>query len=155
MRAPGWIPAGRTDESSVVTAVDLFPTFCALAGIKTPRAALDGEDMSSALRGKPRKRRKPIFWQYNAKGAPLPGLRSDQSPGLAVRDGRWKLLLQSDGSGAELYDMKASAAEKQNLAAAHPDVARRLSATLMKWKQSLPAAPAASTSATSGDRRAS
>src|SRR5581483_6905453 len=52
VRWPGRVPAGRVDDRAVLTAVDLFPTICALTGAAVPRDAhLDGLDVSPTLRG--------------------------------------------------------------------------------------------------------
>ncbi|MEZ5362746.1 MAG: sulfatase-like hydrolase/transferase [Bryobacterales bacterium] len=64
MRWTGKIPAGKVDETSVVAAVDLFPTFCALAGVKPPPVEFDGEDRSTVMMGAPSKRTKTLFWDY-------------------------------------------------------------------------------------------
>ena len=45
---PGHVPAGRVDESTVIAAVDLLPTFCGLAGAALPtEVSLDGEDQTT------------------------------------------------------------------------------------------------------------
>ena len=52
---PGHVPAGRVNERTVFNAVDLLPTFCAIAGAPIPAdvaAQLDGEDLSAAFQGK-------------------------------------------------------------------------------------------------------
>jgi hypothetical protein len=57
---------------------------------------------------------------------------------LAIRDGEWKLLVNHDGSRAELYDIPNDCAEERNVAAAHPDVVKELTAKALAWQQSLP-----------------
>ena len=57
---------------------------------------------------------------------------------MAVRDGRWKLLINADGSGRELYDFNASQLERDNVAQANPDVAKRLGDAALRWRRSLP-----------------
>ncbi len=69
---------------------------------------------------------------------PAPGPKSDQSPNLAIRDGRWKLLINDDGSRLELYDMEAATNEQNNVAGTHGEVAKRLSEKLLSWRRSLP-----------------
>ena len=140
VRWPGRVPAGVVDEKTVLCGMDLFPSLCALAGAATPSgAAFDGEDMSAALLGKPAARSKPIFYEYgrNPEHFAYPQGR-DRSPNVAVRDGQWKLLIQADGRGAELYDMIADPKETTNLAEKHPDVAQRLSEAALKWRRALP-----------------
>jgi arylsulfatase A-like enzyme len=140
VRWPGRVPAGRVDDSTVLAAVDIFPTFAAVAGAKPPAGYVsDGMDASRALLGRPLERMKPIFWEYGRNPASFsyPAGR-DRSPNVAVRDGRWKLLVNADGAGAELYDMAADAQESRNLASAEAGVARRLTDAALAWRKSLP-----------------
>ena len=139
-RWKGEIPAGRIDDSTVLGGVDLFPTFCALAGVAPPAVDFDGEDMSAALLGDPLRRTKPLYWEYGRDETYLqPGNEDDRSPNLAVRDGRWKLLQNADGSRLELYDFAVSTDERTNVASKHRDVAERLSKMLLAWRRNLPA----------------
>lgn len=139
VRWTGTTPAGVTDSTTIVGGVDLFPTFCRLAGLSAPEVNLDGVDMSSAFRGQPQQRNHPLFWEYGRDPSYLrPGLESDRSPPLAVRDGRWKLLMNTDGSGVELYDFGGGFDETVNVAPENPDVAKRLRQSLAEWWQSIP-----------------
>jgi arylsulfatase A-like enzyme len=139
VRWSGVIPAGRVDEQSVVGAVDLFPTFCSLAGVKPPAVKFDGEDMSAAFRGNIRRRSRPLLWEYGRSDSYIkPGAVDDQSPNLAIRDGHWKLLVNADGSRCELYDFTASQLERENIAQRHPAAAKRLSEQVLNWRRSLP-----------------
>jgi len=138
-RWKGRIPAGVVDRQTVMGSVDLFPTFCKLAGVKPPAADFDGQDMSAALLGKPQKRERPLYWEYGRDKTYLkPGLPKDQSPNLAIRDGYWKLLINYDGSRLELYNLDADPHEQHNVADQYPKVARRLSKMVIQWRQSLP-----------------
>jgi len=140
VRWPGHAPAGRVDEKTVVHAADLFPSLCAVAGAPLPDgAALDGEDLSAAMLGKPLTRVKPLFWEYgrNEKFFTYPVGR-DRSPTVAVREGKWKLLVNADGSGAELYDMDADPRESTDLASQQKDVTARLSKMALDWRAALP-----------------
>ena len=140
LRWKGKVPAGRVDESTILGAVDIVPTFCAMAGIEAPRVPFDGENMEAAFRGKPKPRGRPLYWEYGRSAAyQRPGLKDDQSPNVAVRDGRWKLLINDDGSRCELYDFEASQQERDNVAERHAAIARRLSDAALGWRRSLPA----------------
>ncbi len=139
VRWKGTTPAGQTNSKTVVSGVDLYPTFCRLAGIQPPATGLDGVDMSAAFRGESPLRERAIFWEYGREPSYLrPGLESDRSPALAVRDGDWKLLMNPDGSAAELYDFRQGFVEASNLAATNPDVTRRLKNSLATWWKSIP-----------------
>jgi arylsulfatase A-like enzyme len=137
---PGVVPAGVTNEATVIAGVDLFPTLCKLCGADLPPGyAPDGEDLGDALRGKTPARTRPLFWEYgrNDKSFAYPK-GADRSPNVAARDGGWKLLVNADGTGAELYDLAADPNEAKDLAADRPDVAKRLTDLALKWRKSLP-----------------
>jgi arylsulfatase A-like enzyme len=138
---PGVVPAGVTNDATVLTGVDLFPTLCKLCGAKPPAGyEPDGEDLSEALLGKTPARTRPVFWEYgrNDTAFAYPGPKGDRSPNVAVRDGKWKLLVNADGAGAELYDLAADPNEAADLATAEPAVARRLTAAALRWRKALP-----------------
>ncbi len=133
------VPAGVTNKQTVVSAVDLFPTFCALAGISLPEEDFDGVDMSDAFKGQQPMRKKALFWEYGRQDSYLrPGLESDHSPSLAIRDNNWKLLMNPDGSQIELYDFNKGIDETSNLAEAHPKIVQQLKSRLISWWENLP-----------------
>ena len=141
VRWPGVTPAGRVDETTVISGVDVFPTICALAGAKVPEGAKrDGEDLSAALRGTAVERKGAIFWEYGRTDEffKYPGNERDRSPKLAVREGRWKLLVNADGTGEELYDLSRDAKEERNLAGEQPAKAKELRERLLTWRKGLP-----------------
>jgi arylsulfatase A-like enzyme len=137
---PGLVPAGVTNDATVLGAVDLFPTLCALCRAAPPKGYKpDGEDLSPALLGKAVTRTKVLFWEYgrNDKSFAFPK-GADRGPAVAVREGNWKLLVNADGTRAELYDLAADPNEARDLAGTRPDVARRLTALAVAWRKSLP-----------------
>lgn len=138
VRWPQHVPAGRVDDTSVLSAVDFLPTVCKLAGAPLPKVVADGEDIGDVLRGKTRSRAKPLFWEwrFNILGPAL-----NRSPMLALRAGEWKLLMNPDKSRVELYNVGKDPMEVDNQADRHPDVVDRLSKQLLSWRQSLPAGP--------------
>jgi uncharacterized sulfatase len=140
--APGLMRAdaiGRTNDEAVVCSLDLVRSLHALCSV-APAAALDGEDLSATLLGgEAAGRRQPICWRRPPdRPGDGHGISGD-NPDLAIRDGRWKLLVNFDGSGLELYDLEADPAESSNLAGSHPDVVARLQAAVTAWNQGLPA----------------
>ncbi len=137
---PGIVPAGVTNDATVLAAVDLFPTLCRLCGAPLPAGYEgDGEDMSPALLGKSPRRARPLFWEYgrNDRSFDYPG-GDDRSPNLAVLDGDWKLLVNDDGRGPELYHLASDPKEARNRIADEPIVARRLLDVVLNWRKSLP-----------------
>jgi arylsulfatase A-like enzyme len=140
-RWPNHVPAGRVDETSVIAGVDMLPTLCAIAGASLPEAyAGDGADVSKALLGDSITRKKALFWEYgrNDKSFKFGGPRN-RSPNVAMLEGHWKLLVNADGTGAELYDVFADPDETKSVANEHPDSAARMKAAALAWRSTLPA----------------
>jgi arylsulfatase A-like enzyme len=134
------VPAGKVDESTVLAAVDLFPTLCKLAGAELLKGyAPDGENMSAALLGKPGGRSRPLFWEYgrNDRSFSYPPSAADRSPNVAVLDGDWKLLVNADGNGQELYDLARDPGETTNRAADEPAKAARMTAEALEWRREM------------------
>ena len=139
VRWPGRAPAGRVDDTTVIAAVDWLPMVCSLAGVKLPDDLNpDGEDMSQAILGKPKIRTKSLMWEWRFR---IFGDMVHKSPMLAIRDGKWKLLMNPDRSRIELYDIPKDPTELDNVAAQHPDVIKKLSEKLLKWQAALPPGP--------------
>jgi arylsulfatase A-like enzyme len=139
VRWPAAVKAGHVDDSSVVCGADLLPTLCKLAGAEVPKAhTLDGEDRSAVIVGKPAPRTSPLFWEWRFHVA---GPELNRSPILAMRDGKWKLLMNPDRSRVELYDIPADPSELNNLADRNADVVKRMSEPLLAWQKSLPEGP--------------
>ena len=151
-RWPGVITAGKVNDTTVASAVDFFPTLCALAGVAAPKdAKFDGEELSGAFKGGSQPRTKPLFWEYGRKPEPIgdakaKGIRAfpyptepdSKSPNVAMREGDWKLLINADGTGGELYNLRADPNEAKNLAEAEAATAARLTAAVLAWRKSLP-----------------
>jgi len=133
---PGNTPSGKVDDKTIISGVDLLPTFCSLAGIKTnENLMLDGEDMSLAFLGTPQERTKPLMWEY--RYSPW-GRHIQKSPALAMREGDWKLMMNADGSRTELYNLKDNPCEVDNLANEYPGIVKKMSRELLDWEESLP-----------------
>ncbi|WP_411826810.1 sulfatase [Luteolibacter sp. AS25] len=134
VRWPGVVPAGKTDETSVVTAVDLLPTFLAAGGVDLPAGyEPDGENILAAFKGEKFERKKPIFWEWRG------GVSEDYTwPSLGIHEGRWKLLINKELNKVELYDLEKDWAEQNDLAAEFPEVVQQLTEKIDAWKNSLP-----------------
>ena len=151
-RWPGKIPANRVDDQTVLSALDMLPTLAALAGAKHDLAS-DGYNLVNALRGETVADRKGgLFWEYGRNDTWFKFPREGRSPNLAVRSGRWKLLVNDNGKGAELYDVVADSAEVRNLVADHPQMAQQLTAQVLDWRRSLPSSPPETTQASTEKR---
>lgn len=137
---PGIVPAGVTNTATVLSAVDLFPTLCTLAGAPLPPGYRpDGQDMFPALRGEKPRRSAPLLWEYGRNPTSFAYPQGeDRSPNVAILEGDWKLLVQDDGAGPELYDLATDPEERYNRGEAHPDLARRLSDAALRWRRAMP-----------------
>lgn len=140
VRWKGTIPAGKTNEKSVVAGMDLFPSICGLVGVPLPKGVtFDGADMSGAFLGNEPTRQEPLMWEYRRDPSYLkPGNPDFVSPNLAIRERRWKLLANDDRSGAELYDLDADPSEQANLASKRPELTKKLSGMILAWRKTLP-----------------
>ena len=105
---PGHIKPGTVD--SIMHAVDLYPTFAALAGASTAKCKpLDGLNV----------------WDTIAEGKPSPRtevIYNVEPFRAAVRQGDWKCIWRSlIPTSVDLYNLAEDPYEKNNVAAAHPD----------------------------------
>ena len=90
---PASVPAGDVCDD-LVDVVDLFPTFCALAGTAIPASlTIDGRSIAPQIHGRPGLRRN---WTHQ-------GLGKDES----LFDGAWRLFRNS----GQLWDARALPAE--------------------------------------------
>ncbi len=128
---PGRIPAG-SENGEVCGMMDILPTFVKLAGGKVPAAdRLDGADIWPLMAGEPGAKTPHEVFHY------FRGFKLE-----AIRQGPWKLHLvnrapapkkgkqKKGGKKVEpqfpLYNLDTDIGEKKDVAAAHPDIVKRL-----------------------------
>ncbi|MEO9511241.1 MAG: sulfatase-like hydrolase/transferase [Flavobacteriaceae bacterium] len=137
IRWPGRVAAGRTDSISVLSTVDLLPTFAELAQKKLPNDYKpDGESFTSILDNKIFKRSKPLFWEWR-----FPSDNPNHPTGwvnAAVRNGNWKVLADKEQSRVELYNIKEDKFESQNLFESNKEKVTELLTLWDRWKAELP-----------------
>ena len=123
---------------SVFSAIDLVPTLLKITGAKYPEGIeFDGECLPDVLLGKSSESRKsPLFFRRPPDRDAFYG--DNDLPDLAVRDGKWKLLCEYDGSEVELYDLENDRGETRNLASMQKDIVVSMSESVISWHQSLP-----------------
>lgn len=133
---PKMIKCGVIEDESVVCSVDLFPSLCTITGARMPEGFnYGGEDMSEALLGvKALQRGKDIMWDFGRNrffGHP-PQLYH-QSPHLAIRRNDYKLLVNSDRTCLELYDIKKDPNETIDIATKYPALCKELTDKVIDW----------------------
>ncbi|MBL9187340.1 MAG: arylsulfatase [Opitutaceae bacterium] len=127
-RWPGRIARGGVSDL-VSDFADMFPTFAELAGAAVP-AGLDGVSIVPTLLGRPaaaQARRDHFYWEA--------------APQQAVRQGDWKAYRAAPVRPVELYHLGRDIGETQDLAAAEPAIAARLTALLSSARTDSPEFP--------------
>lgn len=129
---PARIKPAITDVPAGV--VDIFPTLAEVLELKPgPAIPMDGISLVPLFAGEMKSRPKPMgFWQFAGK---QPHITSDSGPS-AWNDNQYKLVKPKPGQW-ELYDIAADRTEKNDVAAAHPEVVNRMKAALEEWQQSV------------------
>lgn len=131
---PGVIKPGVVTD--IGSTLDLLPTFCALAGVKAPAdRALDGYDLSEALRGRGRGPRQTMFYW---RGSRL----------YAARHGSFKahFITRSEYGGEPevthdpplLYNLDHDPSEKWNVADKYPEVIAEIRRIAEAHKSGIP-----------------
>jgi len=118
---PGRIPAGSVCRE-VAGTIDILPTLAAITGAALPRQKIDGHNILPLLEGRKDARSPHKAYFYQSK---------------AVRIGEWKLLESGPRNKPKrqlLFNLASDIGEKNNVAADHPDVVKRLSRALSDFK---------------------
>ncbi|WP_435675612.1 sulfatase family protein [Polaribacter sp.] len=141
-RWPGKIKAGEIDNTSLISAVDLLPTFCAIANVTLTEAYKpDGINQEATLLGKEYAlRTKPLFWKFDSSW-PAKKNAPDHWVSYAVVDQNWKLVANNDLSYFELYDIVADTYEKNDIKEQYEEVSKKLISSIKQWQQELPKEP--------------
>jgi len=137
IRWKGHLVEGKTDARPIIQ-LDMLPTALAAAGVEPqPQWRLDGVNLLPFLIGK-------------MSGQPHEALYWRLGQHMAIRKGDWKLVKTAEGplkevdpstfdylSGAELYNLAEDISETRNLASAHPEKVKELSADWQRWNKEL------------------
>jgi len=118
---PGRIPAGSVCRELAGT-IDILPTLAAITGAALPKQKIDGHNILPLLEGRKGARSPHKAYFYQSKG---------------VRIGEWKLLelgARNKPKRQLLFNLSSDIGEKNNVAAEHPDIVKRLSEALSDFK---------------------
>lgn len=118
---PEVVPAG-TACAEFLSTLELFPTFLAAAGIRTPDGlVLDGYDLLPVLQGKVKSPREALFWQR----------RTDR----AARVGAYKWVDAARGSG--LFDVVHDIGEQADLSRTRPELLAQVRQQWEAWRKQM------------------
>jgi len=114
VRWPGQVPAQQV-RNEPWAFWDFLPTALELAGVKPPQDFhCDGLSLASFFRGGPAPQRDYFYWELH-----------EAQTLQAARWSHWKAVRNGPAAKMEIYDMDADPAEKNNLAAQHPELVTR------------------------------
>ncbi|WP_339734247.1 sulfatase-like hydrolase/transferase [uncultured Gimesia sp.] len=138
---PGFIAPpqqGTVNKTSVFAAIDLVPSLLDLAGVSVPKEVhFDGEDLAKTLIGKSHQSRSaPLFFRRPPDRKEFRHLKN--LPDLAVREGKWKLLCDYDGTRPRLFNLETDPGEAMNLTDQHPELTERLIKEVLAWNATMP-----------------
>ena len=126
--------AAAQRKDSIMTAMDLYPTLAAFAGVSTAGGfRLDGRDLSKAVAGESDARRRDLV--FFAAETPIRGRFS-----LTAFNDDWKLVqeVQQGLLAAEvtnhLFRIPEDPYERLNLAEQHPDRVADLAEAIRRWR---------------------
>jgi arylsulfatase A-like enzyme len=132
LRWPGQLPAGKTSAQAAIT-MDLTASIVAVTQTVVPSDYhLDGINIIPMLTGESPLIERELFWRI---------VRPNRLQ-KAVRSGRWKLLI--DSSQFLLFDLKTDLAERNDLAAQHPELVLKLKRRMAEWERDVDQKPVAS-----------
>jgi arylsulfatase A-like enzyme len=130
VRWPAAIKPRASD--AIACSVDLLPTLAELCGLRLSQQ-VDGISLAPALKGSGAVIRDALYWHYPHYSNQL------GRPGGAIRAGDWKLVEFYDSGRRELFNLKNSPNESQNLAIKEPLRVEELARRLDAWRESIAA----------------
>jgi arylsulfatase A-like enzyme len=137
---PTQIAAGSICDEPVI-AVDIYPTFCAMADIAPGNnQTLDGINLLPLLTGKTDKLpTRSLHWFFPAYLQSY-GVFDEQRdplfrsrPCSIIRNGDWKLHFYFEDNAVELYNLNQDIGETTNLAQSNPEMKEKLLTALQQW----------------------
>ena len=140
---PGLITSsvtGTVNDVSIFSAIDINRSLYALTSTELPsRSKLDGENLVGTILGNSKASREAPLCFRRPPDRPGFGFGYEEdNPDLAVREGKWKFLINIDESDPQLYDLDNDIGESKNIVASHPDVVARLQKAVFEWNAKLP-----------------
>jgi arylsulfatase A-like enzyme len=120
----GRLPASKTSNDPVHM-MDVFPTALAAAGEKVnPKWKVDGTNLLGVWQGKEKMPERTLFWEWRVEGYYQ----------LAAMRGPIKFVITGQQKARpEMFNVETDPAERRNLIAEYPDLAKQLQKELNTW----------------------
>jgi len=120
----------ETEIPALTAQIDLFPTFCQLAGIEIPEniQPLEGRSLVPLLEDPQADWPDRTLFVHVGRWEKGADPNESKYQRCAVRTARWEFV-----NNSELYDMQTDPYETKNVAAEHPDVISRLRRAYDQW----------------------
>ena len=130
---PGKIKSNSTSQA-IVTGTDFYPTLLEMLDLPAlPEQHVDGQSFVPALKAQEYDRG-PIYWHF-----PHYSNHGFQSPGGAIRLGRYKLLEYYENGTLQLFDLENDIGERHDLVESQPEIPQRLKKMLHDWREEVDA----------------
>jgi arylsulfatase A len=102
---------------------DVFPTILDIAGIALPEdRVLDGISILPTISGKKLNREQPLYWR-----------NMFQEFRVAIRDGAWKILSNSERTKFELFNLEIDPRETTDLSEYEPELFEKMKKELIRY----------------------
>ena len=129
------------DVSALAAHIDFFPTIAELTGARLSsqvRAQVEGRSLVPLLRNANAPWPDRVLFTHLGRWERGQAAQSKYR-GCSVRNSRWHMVCVSKAGDKQwqLFDVKADPGEKNDVAAAHPDVLNELDAAYDKWWDSV------------------
>lgn len=158
MKVPGF-EGKRIDGLAQV--VDVMPTLLSVLDVPYKSFNMDGQDLSSLIKGTKMNVNEYVFAGSKFKVDPIDFVYKEESLNESIRDKKWKLIheIVFDKGGTnkvktetyELYDIVHDSDELKNLIFEEKEAAERLKARLRDWSNTARQTPSAGTTELSDD----
>ena len=126
---PGHTKPGMVTDVPV-TGTDFYPTLLEMLDLPLmPEQHQDGISFLPLLKGKPYTGHDAIYWHF-----PHYSNHGNQSPGGAVRVGKYKLLEYFENGTVQLFDLENDLGEQRDIAKENPEVTQKLLKLLQDWR---------------------
>jgi arylsulfatase A-like enzyme len=128
MRWPAKIQPGKK-ITSMVSALDFFPTFCAMAKVDSPTTTPDGMNVLGTISGDQEIGERELFFELGRH------ITFEGKRWYALRKGPWKYV-QTDSSEEYLFDISQDPNEKSDLKDLHPETFKQMKARTFEIAES-------------------